>query len=1065
MTSAATTSAAMIPSDMSTSDTDLAAVRARLRAATHRDEGEAVSDLLEAVSLTSGARHRIVRRARELVAAARGQRNRQGSLDAFLQEFGLSNREGVALMCLAEALLRVPDTDTADKLIAEKIRSGAWADHKGRSDSLFVNASTWALMLTGRVIELDRDTREDLGGWFSRLVGRSGEPVIRAAVNQAMRIMGGQFVLGRTIEEGMERARKSNPAGVVNSFDMLGEGARTDAAAKQYFDAYLAAIRAIGKTTAGSTVYDRHGISVKLSALHPRYEYREKATVMAALLPRLRDLAIAAREENLGFNIDAEEAARLDLSLDLFEALARDPELAGWDGLGFVVQAYQKRAPFVIDWLAGLGRETGRRFMIRLVKGAYWDTEIKHAQERGLADYPVYTRKASTDLSYLVCAERMLAAPDAIYAQFATHNAHSVAAILEMTGGESDFEFQRLHGMGELLYEEVAKTAPGTRVRVYAPVGRHKDLLPYLVRRLLENGANSSFVNRFMDAKTPVAELVRDPVALVESAPHRHAHIPLPRNLYRTSGLARTARDNARGIDLDDPVAVDPLLEVMADARTRSYTAYPLIDGEDRTGEGAEAVTSPANRSVTVGQVRNATADEVADAARNAAEAQKSWDDLAGNARADILARAADQMEAETEQLMALVTAEAGRTIDDALDEVREAVDFLRYYAEGARADFAGPEALPGPTGEANSIELHGRGVFACISPWNFPLAIFTGQVSAALAAGNAVLAKPAEQTPLIGREAVRILHEAGVPGNVLHYLPGDGRVGAAMTADGHVTGVAFTGSTETAHIINRSLAGRDGPLPILIAETGGQNAMIVDSTALAEQVVDDAVLSAFRSAGQRCSALRVLFLQEDVADGMIDMLSGAMDALMIGDPARLETDIGPVIDETARDQLQAHVERMTQDAKLIKACAAPAGADKGCFLPPHLFEIDSLDVLEREVFGPILHVVRYKARELPQVLDAIRRTRYGLTLGIHSRVESTAEDVFEALGVGNTYVNRNMVGAIVGVQPFGGQGLSGTGPKAGGPRYLHRFATEKTLSINTTATGGNAALFCLSEG
>jgi RHH-type proline utilization regulon transcriptional repressor/proline dehydrogenase/delta 1-pyrroline-5-carboxylate dehydrogenase len=1050
-------------------ESNLADLRSVLRSATHRDEAEAVAALLEACSLTSGARHRIVRRARDLVEAARAKRDHQGSLDAFLQEFGLSNREGVALMCLAEALLRVPDTDTADKLIAEKIRSGVWADHRGRSDSLFVNASTWALMLTGRVIDLDRDTREDLSGWFSRLVGRTGEPVIRSAVNQAMRIMGGQFVLGRTIEEAISRARKANPKGVVNSFDMLGEGARTDAAASRYFEEYLSAIRAIGKLTTGETVYDRHGISVKLSALHPRYEFKEAAIVMAELLPRLKDLALAAKEENLGFNIDAEEAGRLDLSLDLFEALARDPKLAGWDGLGFVVQAYQKRGPHVIDWLAALGRETGRRFMVRLVKGAYWDTEIKHAQERGLADYPVYTRKASTDLSYLVCAARMLDAPDALYAQFATHNAHSVAAILEMTGvddeqGGRDFEFQRLHGMGELLYDGVRKSAPDALVRIYSPVGQHKDLLPYLVRRLLENGANSSFVNRFMDARTPVEDLVKDPVALVEAAPPRHANIPVPRDIYRASGLPRTDRDNARGIDLDDPVSVASLLKVMEQARARDYLAVPVIGGVDGSSDDAEPVTSPADRAVVVGRVRNATSDEVTEAARVALEAQKGWDSLGGAARADILARAADMMEAETENLMALITAEAGRTIDDALDEVREAVDFLRYYAEGARTDFAMPEALPGPTGEANSTALHGRGVFACISPWNFPLAIFTGQVSAALAAGNAVLAKPADQTPLIGREAVRILHDAGVPGEVLHFLPGRGAVGAAMVASPPVTGVAFTGSTETAQIINRTLAGRDGPIPTLIAETGGQNAMIVDSTALSEQVVDDAVLSAFRSAGQRCSALRVLFLQEDIAGGMIEMLSGAMDALMLGDPAQLETDVGPVIDEAARDGLTAHVERMKRDARLIKACPLPEGASEGSFIAPHMFEIESLDMLEREVFGPILHVVRYKARDLPKILESIKRTRYGLTLGIHSRIESTAEEIFNALGVGNTYVNRNMVGAIVGVQPFGGQGLSGTGPKAGGPRYLHRFATEKTLSINTTATGGNAALFCLTE-
>ncbi len=1042
---------------------NLSSLREALRAATHRDEAEAVAGLLESISLTSGARHRIVRRARELVEAARGERHRQGTLDAFLQEFGLSNREGVALMCLAEALLRVPDSDTADKLIAEKIRSGAWADHRGHSHSLFVNAGTWALMLTGQVINLDQDTSEDLGGWFSRLVARTGEPVIRTAVNQAMRIIGGQFVLGRTIGEGLIRARKSNTKGEVNSFDMLGEGARTDSAADRYFNSYLTAIREIGQSKAGDTVFDRHGISVKLSALHPRYEFKARAQVMAELLPRLKDLAVAAREVNIGFNIDAEEAARLDLSLDLFEALARDPDLAGWDGLGFVVQAYQKRAALVIDWLAALARETGRRFMVRLVKGAYWDSEVKHAQERGLADYPVYTRKATTDLSYLVCAEKMLASTDALYPQFATHNAHTAAAVLEMADGRTDYEFQRLHGMGDLLYDHVRKIAPGVPVRIYAPVGAHKDLLPYLVRRLLENGANSSFVNRFMDDETPVNELVRDPIAQVEGSAPRHAHIPVPRGIYRASGLPLSDRDSARGIDLDDPAAVAALLEKMR-AADLPVTAAPIVGGDDLEGGTAQPVTSPADRSRTVGTVRNATEDDVRAASATAAAAQPGWDALGGEKRAKILDAAADMMEAETESLMTLIAREAGRTIDDALDEVREAVDFLRFYAAGARADFAEPRPLPGPTGEANAISLHGRGVFACISPWNFPLAIFTGQVAAALAAGNAVVAKPAEQTPLIGAAAVRLLHRAGVPQDVLNFTPGDGSVGAALVADEHIAGVAFTGSTETAQAINRSLAGRGGPIPTLIAETGGQNAMIVDSTALAEQVVDDAVLSAFRSAGQRCSALRVLFLQDDVADGMIDMLAGAMDALVIGDPMDLATDVGPVIDERAREMLESHAARMNREAKLIRACTLPDGCANGSFFAPHLFEIDSLDLLTREVFGPVLHVVRYRAEDLPCVLDAIKRTRYGLTLGIHSRIEARAAEIYGALGVGNTYVNRNMVGAVVGVQPFGGQGLSGTGPKAGGPRTLYRFATEKTLTVNTTATGGNAALFCLSE-
>ena len=1041
--------------------------RLAVRSATHRDEAAAVDDLLDMLNFSSGARKRISRRAEALVDAARQQSHRQGSLDAFLQEFGLSNKEGVALMCLAEALLRVPDADTADKLIAEKIASGEWSDHRGRSDSVFVNASTWALMLTGRVVELDRETRQDIGGWFGKLVNRLGEPVIRAAVMQAMRIMGNQFVLGRTIDEGLKRAEKINPPHVRNSFDMLGEGARTMADARRYFQSYMQAIEAIGKATPGDSVATRHGISVKLSALHPRYEYKARDRVMTELLPDLLALARAAKDYNLGFNIDAEEARRLDISLDLFAALAEAPELAGWDGLGLVVQAYQKRAPFVIDWLVALARQTGRRFMTRLVKGAYWDSEIKHAQERGLGDYPVYTRKATTDLSYLVCAEKLMAARDVICPQFATHNAHTVAAVLEMAGDTDGFEFQRLHGMGELLYDRLETVAGRAYpVRVYAPVGAHRDLLPYLVRRLLENGANSSFVNRFMDAKVPAAELVRDPVEVVEAArPKRHPRIAPPREVLRASGLPGGDRAWARGVDLDDPLEVEPLMAEVHRAANAQWTAGPIVGGKVMDDGEVQQVTRPADRRQVVGAVRNASQGHVDAAFSQAVAAQPRWDALGGPARAEILERAADLMEQDMARLMGLIGAEAGRTVNDAVAEVREAVDFLRYYALQARERFV-PQPLPGPTGETNRLSLHGRGVFACISPWNFPLAIFTGQVAAALAAGNAVLAKPAEQTPIIGFEAVKLLHRAGVPGDVLHFLPGDGAtVGAAITRDPRLAGVAFTGSTETAQLINRTLAGRDGPIATLIAETGGQNAMIVDSTALSEQVVDDAVISAFQSAGQRCSALRILFLQDDVADGMIEMLKGAMEELRLGDPLDLATDVGPVIDEAAREGLRQHLARMEREAKILKVAPMPAGLDAGVFLPPHLVEIESLDQLTHEVFGPILHVVRYRAEDLPRVLDSIRRTRFGLTLGVHSRIEATAEEIFDRLSVGNVYINRNMVGAVVGVQPFGGMGLSGTGPKAGGPHYLLRFAAEKTLTVNIAATGGNAALFSLDEG
>ncbi|MDA5193155.1 bifunctional proline dehydrogenase/L-glutamate gamma-semialdehyde dehydrogenase PutA [Govanella unica] len=1041
-------------------------LRNAIREATHRDENLAVDGLLETLHLSSGARLRIVRQARLLVEAARGQSHRQGSIDAFMHEFGLSNKEGVALMCLAEALLRVPDAGTADKLIAEKIASGSWADHRGRSDSLFVNASTWALMLTGRVVELDRETSEDLGGWFGKLVTRVGEPIIRKASMQAMRIMGDQFVLGRTIDEGLNRAQKVNPPHVRNSFDMLGEGARTAADAKRYFEDYRMAIHAIGAKTAGQTVAERQGISVKLSALHPRYDYRTRDRVMAELLPVITALAKDAKAHNLGFSIDAEEARRLDISLDLFEAMARDPELAGWDGLGLVVQAYQKRAPFVIDWLVALGRETGRRFMTRLVKGAYWDTEIKHAQEGGFEDYPVYTRKASTDLSYMVAAERMLAATDVLFPQFATHNAHTVAAILEMAKSGQEFEFQRLHGMGELLYDVLPGIAGHTvPIRIYAPVGAHKDLLPYLVRRLLENGANSSFVNRFMDEKVPVAELVIDPVAHVEKAhPRRHPRIARPCEVLRESGLNGGARDWAQGFDLDDGHVAEPLLALRDRALAENWDAGPIIGGVETKGAG-QPVLAPADTKRRVGTITNATKADVDAAFAKAVAAQPTWDALGGAARADCLDRMADLLEQNSPRLMALIGLEAGRTVADTLSEVREAVDFCRYYALKARESFAAPMPLPGPTGELNQLSLHGRGVFACISPWNFPLAIFAGQIAAALAAGNAVLAKPAEQTPLIGAEAVRLFHKAGVPGDVLHFLPGDGAtVGAAITGDPRLAGVAFTGSTETAQIINRVLAGRDGPIATLIAETGGQNAMIVDSTALPEQVVDDAVISAFQSAGQRCSALRVLFLQDDVADGMITMLKGAMDEILIGDPLALKTDVGPVIDHDARELLVKHVERMTREAKILKVAEVPAELADGSYFAPHLVELQTLDQLPREVFGPVLHVIRFKATELDKVIASIRKTGYGLTLGVHTRIEATANEIFKGLNVGNSYINRNMVGAVVGVQPFGGQGLSGTGPKAGGPHYLLRFATEKTFTVNVAATGGNAALFCLPE-
>lgn len=1036
--------------------TDLDALRLALRKAKHRDEIEAVKTLLTTHDLSPHARAAIGHKAVAVVEAARSRRKELGPLDALLQEFGLSNQEGVALMCIAECLLRIADPDTADQLIAEKLSRGQWDAHLGRSDSAFVNATAWALAMTGRVVELDKEqVGGDAPGFLKKLVARTGEPVIRAAMGQAMRLMGEHFVMGKTIGDALAAARKAKPGGTLHSYDMLGEGARTWTQAERYLSAYAHAIDAVGKEAAGRGPMGAPGVSIKLSALHPRYVQAQKARVIEELVPRVKRLALQAKGYDINLTIDAEESDRLELSLDLIEALALDPDLAGWNGFGLAVQAYQKRAPLVIDWLAGLARKAGRRLMVRLVKGAYWDAEVKHSQIHGHPDYPVYTRKAGTDLSYLVCARRMLAERDAIFPQFATHNAYTIAAILDMAGDNRDLEFQRLHGMGELLYaaaRDVLKAMP--RVRVYAPVGTHEDLLPYLVRRLLENGANSNFVNAYMDPDVPVTQVVADPVSLLdEQVGLRHPHIPVPAHLYGSS------RRNSAGYDLTDPGFTEALRQRMDAALSRTWTAGPIVGGAERKG-AALPVTDPSDRRRIVGAVVEADAPLVEEAMRRAAEAQPEWDRVGAAARSAVLSRMADALEASHPELMALLSREAGKTLPDAVAEVREAVDFCRYYAAQALEQFAEPLRLPGPTGESNELHLAGRGVFVCISPWNFPLAIFIGQVAAALAAGNAVVAKPAEQTPLIAAEAVRLFHRAGVPGDVLHLLPGRGEVvGAALTANRHAAGVAFTGSTDTARLINRALAHRDGPILPFIAETGGQNAMIVDSTALLEQVVDDCITSAFLSAGQRCSAMRVLFVQDAVADALAAMLAGAMDLLTLGDPARLSTDVGPVIDEDARRILEEHAARMDRDARLIKAVQVPAELDAGTFFGPRLYEVDGLARLPREVFGPVLHLIRWKPGELDKVVREIQSTGYGLTFGVHSRLENRAFDLFQRLGVGNAYINRNMVGAVVGVQPFGGQGLSGTGPKAGGPHYLLRFATEKTLTVNTTAFGGNTTL------
>jgi len=1037
------------------------ALRGAIDAAYLADETQCVEALLPQATLDGDAAQRVADLARRLVATVRERRTTQGGLDAFMGEYDLASQEGVVLMCLAEALLRIPDATTADRLIRDKLAHGDWEKHLGHSPSLFVNASTWGLMLTGRIVRLDREVVNDVASFLARLVARSGEPAIRLALREAMRIMAHQFVMGRTIEEAIARSQGSEHAAYRYSFDMLGEAALSSADAARYQQAYACAIDVIARTTRHSgDVFSAPGVSVKLSALHPRFELAQRERVVAELVPRVEDLAHQAMAAGLCLTVDAEEADRLEPTLDVFEAVFRSPGLKGWEGLGLAVQAYQKRAVPVLDWLAALARAHKRRIMLRLVKGAYWDSEIKRAQERGLDGYPVFTRKAATDVSYLACAQRVLAAHDAFYPQFATHNAHSVAAVVEMAGADRGFEFQRLHGMGEVLFEQISDP-DGLAIpcRVYGPVGSHAELLPYLVRRLLENGANTSFVNRIVDEQVPVEEIIADPAARLRALEHKpHPRIPLPIDLFGQE------RRNARGINLNDPAALAALAQSMDQAAARDWSAAPLVGGKTLGGAVRE-VRNPADHRDVVGRVREADAAAVEEALTAAVAAAPDWDRLGAERRAACLERAADRLEAHRAELMSLCVREAGRCVPDALAEVREAVDYCRYYAVQARRDFGAPQSLPGPTGESNALALHGRGVFACISPWNFPLAIFTGQVAAALAAGNAVIAKPAGQTPLVAARAVRLLHEAGVPAEVLHLLPGKGsEVGAALIADARVAGVAFIGSTETARAINRQLAARPGPIVPLVAETGGQNAMLVDSSALPEQVVADALQSAFNSAGQRCSALRVLFVQEDIAPRIIELLQGAMAELSMGDPALLATDVGPVIDNAAREALMGHIERMAREGKIIQRVPLPDAAARGSYVVPHAFEIDRLSQLTGEVFGPVLHVIRYPADALDQVIADINATGYGLTLGIHSRVEASARYIQQRVRAGNVYVNRNMIGAVVGVQPFGGEGLSGTGPKAGGPFYLHRFASERAVTVNTAAAGGNAALLSVED-
>ena len=1025
------------------------------------DEDETVNRLIEEARFAPEAGRRVGERARGLVEAVRRQAGDQSGVEEFLHHYDLSSEEGVVLMCLAEALIRIPDADTADKLIRDKLSRGDWSERLGESRSLFVNASTWGLVLTGKLVRLDDDTRRNPATFFKRMTQRAGEPIIRTALKQAMRMLGRQFVMGRTIKEALERADEKANRIYRYSFDMLGEAALTETDARRYLEAYELAIEAIGAARADSAdIYDAHSISVKLSALYPRYELARRADALPALAERLKTLALDAKAAGIGLTVDAEEVDRLDLSLDIIEAVYRDPALEGYEGFGLALQCYQKRATAVVDWVAALAKEVGRRIPVRLVKGAYWDTEVKLAQIEGLADYPVYTRKINTDVAYLACARRMLAAGHALYPQFATHNAYTISAVIELAGERKDYEFQRLHGMGEALYGEVlGGEGRGRHCRVYAPVGAHRELLPYLVRRLLENGANTSFVHRISDEKTPIEDIVADPLAKAEAnASKRHPNIVMPANLYAPD------RRNSRGINIADEAVLADLQTEMARALEQPWKAVPIVGGKPRTQGQARPVLDPANNNRRVGEVTYADEALVEEAVGRATAAQVRWDDTPAEERARLLDKAADLLEQRMPEFMALCVREAGKSIPDCIAEVREGVDHVRYNAMQCRKQFGRAMPLPGPTGERNELSLHGRGVFVCISPWNFPVAIFLAQVTAALAAGNTVIAKPAEQTSIIGHRVISLLHEAGIPGEVLHLLPGDGRIGHAAVADPRIAGVAFTGSTEVAHSINRTLAEREGSIATLIAETGGQNAMIVDSSALPEQVVIDVVSSAFHSAGQRCSALRVLCLQEEIAPRVLEILEGYMQTLSIGDPGLLATDVGPVIDHDARKILQEHSEAISRKGRVIRQCELPAACADGSFVAPLAVEIPDIEVLEREVFGPILHIVRFKSRDLENLMRRINDTGYGLTFGVHSRIDGEAERLAEVVGAGNCYINRNMVGAVVGVQPFGGRGLSGTGPKAGGPHYLPRFATEKALTVNTAAVGGNASLLALDD-
>lgn len=1005
-------------------------IRQKIRDFYRIEENLAVDHILPDAEVNMRARSRAWERARTMVLRIRREQEGHGGIDALLNEYSLSTAEGVVLMCLAEALLRVPDKATQDELIRDKLSKGQWTPHLGASDSLFVNASSWGLLMTGSMVNYSDKKQKANFGVLKKLIGRLGEPVIRKAMNIAMKIMGKQFVMGENIKDAVERAQEKERNGYVYSYDMLGEGARTAQDAQRYYDAYAKAIEVIGKAAGGKGPRRSPGISVKLSAIHPRYEFANREQVLDDIPTKLKQLCLLAKRYDIGLTVDAEESERLDISLDIIEKVFSDPELEAWAGFGLAVQAYQKRAMYVIDWLRQLTQKTNRKMMVRLVKGAYWDTEIKNAQKDGLEHFPVFTRKSSTDVSYHACANRLLDYRDTIYPQFATHNAYTASVILELAGDDKEgFEFQCLHGMGDTLYDQIV-TVDKIQCRVYAPVGEHEDLLAYLVRRLLENGANSSFVNAIVDDRRPVESLLEDPVEKTQRLKRKYnEQIKMPIDLYGDE------RFNSKGMDLTDINTVQPLKHSL----DRWFNEKRL--SEEAVPENGHAVRNPADNSEIIGYHYYDSKEQMLTKLDTAHKAFTSWSQTPVSERANLLLRTSDILERHMDELIGICIKEAGKVAQDGIDEVREAVDFCRYYAARAEELAADDRLLP-------------RGVVLCISPWNFPLAIFLGQVAAALVTGNTVLAKPAEQTSLIALRAVELMESVGMPEGILQMIISPGsQVGETIIPDERIKAVMFTGSTQTGTLISQILANRGGEQVPLIAETGGQNCMIVDSTALPEQVVDDVISSGFQSAGQRCSALRILFLQEDIADDVTEMLIGALKELTVGDPALLSTDIGPVIDQKALGALNKHVEDMQDKAKLLYQCEIKGLADNATFFAPRLYQIDSIDVLKREVFGPCVHIVRFKAKDIEKVIESVNSTGYGLTMGIHSRIEERAAELAKLSRAGNVYINRNMIGAIVGVQPFGGRGLSGTGPKAGGPNYLPRLMLEKATPKEASST------------